>query len=129
MAIPLLVGYDSAERDPAMAGRIVTYDVTGNIVQGHDYEAIGSGSPFARSALKKRHDPAADRAGAIRAAVDALYDAADDDTATGGPDIARRIYPVVVSVTGTEGAVQVTETEVEEIVQDVVRARETRPGG
>ena len=54
---------------------------------------MGSGSLFARSALKKRHDPDADRAGAVRFALEALYDAADDDTATGGPDPIRRIYP------------------------------------
>ena len=52
---------------------------------------------FAESSLKKLHDPAAALDGAIRTAVEALYDAADDDTATGGPDLIRHIYPVVVS--------------------------------
>ena len=72
--------------DPAKAGRIVTYDATGGRYdEWLGYHSVGSGSVFARSALKKRHDPSADLGTAVRTAVEALYDAADDDTATGGP--------------------------------------------
>jgi proteasome beta subunit len=83
---------------------------------------------FARGALKKLHEPAADVAGAIRTAVEALYDAADDDSATGGPDLVRRIYPVVVSITA-EGAVRHPDEEVAEVTAAVVNARTARPGG
>ena len=61
-------------------------------------------------------------------AVDALYDAADDDSATGGPDLARRIFPVVMSVTA-DGLRRVPEEEVTVVVEAIVAERMTRPGG
>jgi proteasome beta subunit len=129
-AIPLFVGYDLDAPDPARAGRIVNYDVTGHRSdETLGYHAIGSGSVFARSALKKRHDVSADLDTAVRNAVEALYDAADDDTATGGPDLTRHIYPVVVSVTGAEGAVRRPEAEIEAVVRAVVADRTENPGG
>ncbi len=129
-ALPLLVGYDPDEPEPTRAGRIVSFDISGNVV--HDstgYESIGSGSPYAKAALKKRHSRDADRVAAVRTAVEALYDAADDDSATGGPDLVRGIYPVVVTITGAQGAVRVPQAEVEAVAREVVRAREDRPGG
>jgi len=129
-AIPLFVGYDLDAPDPARGGRIVNYDVTGHRSdETLGYHAIGSGSVFARSALKKRHDVSADLDTAVRNAVEALYDAADDDTATGGPDLTRHIYPVVVSVTGAEGAVRRPEAEIEAVVRAVVADRTENPGG
>jgi proteasome beta subunit len=129
-AIPLFVGYDTDAADPARGGRIVNYDVTGHRSdETLGYHAIGSGSVFARSALKKRHDVSADLDTAVRNAVEALYDAADDDTATGGPDLTRHIYPVVVSVTGAEGAVRRSEAEIEAVVRAVVADRTDNPGG
>jgi proteasome beta subunit len=129
-AIPLFVGYDIDAADPARGGRIVNYDVTGHRSdETLGYHAIGSGSVFARSALKKRHNVSADLDTAVRNAVEALYDAADDDTATGGPDLTRHIYPVVVSITGTEGAVRRSEAEIEAVVRAVVADRTDNPGG
>jgi proteasome beta subunit len=84
---------------------------------------------FAKSSLKKLYDPRADLAGAVRTAVEALYDAADDDTATGGPDLVRKIYPVVVSITAEEGAVRRSEEEMEAVVRAVIAGRTERPGG
>jgi proteasome beta subunit len=130
VAVPLFVGYDPDAADPSQAGRIVSYDVTGSRAdEQRGYQSIGSGSLFANAALKKRHDPSADLATTIRTAVEALYDAADDDTATGGPDLTRRIYPVVVSITGAEGAVRRPEDEIAEIVRAVVAGRTDKPGG
>jgi proteasome beta subunit len=129
-AIPLFVGYDTDADDPARAGRIVNYDVTGHRSDEHiGYHAIGSGSVFARSALKKRHQVTADLDTAVRNAVEALYDAADDDTATGGPDLTRHIYPVVVTVTGAEGAVRRSDEEIEAVVRAMVDGRLENPGG
>jgi proteasome beta subunit len=129
VVVPILVGYD-VDADPAKAGRIVTYDAAGGRYDELlGYHAIGSGSVFAKSALKKRHDPNADLASAVRAAVESLYDAADDDTATGGPDLTRRIFPVVVSITGPDGAVRRPEEEIETIVRDMVTGRTENPGG
>jgi proteasome beta subunit len=129
VVVPILVGYD-VDSEPAQAGRIITYDaVGGRYDELLGYHAIGSGSTFAKSALKKRHDPGADLAGAVRTAVEALYDAADDDTATGGPDLTRRIFPVVASITGPEGAVRRPEEEIEAVARDVVAGRTENPGG
>lgn len=129
-AVPLFAGYDVDAADPADAGRIVSYDVTGSRAdEQRGYQAIGSGSLFAKAALKKRYDPSADLPATLRTAVEALYDAADDDTATGGPDVIRRLYPVVVSITGAEGAVRRPDDEIAEIVSQVVAGRAEKPGG
>ncbi|MBC3192073.1 proteasome subunit beta [Pseudonocardia sp. C8] len=129
VVVPLFAGYDTAISDPARAGRIVTYDPTGGRYDEHlGFHAVGSGSVFAKSSLKKLHDPAADLDGAVRTAVEALYDAADDDTATGGPDTVRRIYPVVVGITA-DGAVRRTEDEMTAVVDQVIAGRRERPGG
>src|SRR5438105_10554359 len=94
VVVPLFAGYDLETGE----GRIFSYDVTGGRYEEHSFHAVGSGSVFARGALKKtfRQDFSADDA--ALACVEALYDAADDDSATGGPDMTRRIYPVVVVV-------------------------------
>jgi proteasome beta subunit len=129
VVVPILVGYD-VDAEPSKAGRIVTYDAAGGRYDELlGYHAIGSGSVFAKSALKKRHNPNADLASAVRTAVESLYDAADDDTATGGPDLTRRIFPVVASITGPDGAVRRPEEEIEAIVRDMVTGRTENPGG
>jgi proteasome beta subunit len=128
-AIPLFVGVDEHAAEPAAAGRIVSFDVTGSKAEETGYQSIGSGSLFARSALKKRHDGSEDADAALRTAVEALYDAADDDTATGLPDLTRGIYPVVVTITGAEGAVRVPDGRVGEVARAVVADRLNRPGG
>lgn len=128
--MPLFAGYDNDAEDPDRGGRIVTYDITGgryNETAG--YHAVGSGSVFAKSALKKRHDPHADQESAMRNAVEALYDAADDDTATGGPDLTRRVFPTIVTITGPEGAARVPEDQAASIAEDVVNSRLQNPGG
>ena len=128
--LPLLGGFDVDADDPDRAGRIVSYDITGGRYnEAGGYHAVGSGSLFAKSALKKRHDPDADMDSAIRNAVESLYDAADDDTATGGPDLTRRIYPSVVTITGSDGAVRLSEDQASEVASEVVARRQENPGG
>ncbi len=127
-AVPLLVGYDTSVADPARAGRIVSFDLTGGRYGEHaGYHAVGSGALFARAALKRLHDPDADGAAALAAAVEALYDAADDDTATGGPDTARGIYPTAVDLT-VEGARVLARDEIAAAC-DALIARRTAAGG
>lgn len=129
-AVPLFAGYDVDAADPEQAGRIVSYDITGSRAdEQRGYQAIGSGSLFAKAALKKRYDPSADLPTTIRTAIEALYDAADDDTATGGPDMIRGLFPVVVSITGADGAVRHPDSEIAAIVSEVVSARAEKPGG
>ncbi|MGH4009768.1 MAG: proteasome subunit beta [Pseudonocardiaceae bacterium] len=129
-AVPLFVGYDPDAIDPARAGRIVSYDVVGGYYEETvGYHSVGSGALFARSSLKKLHDPSMEADAAVRAAMEALYDAADDDSATGGPDTVRNIYPVVVTVTAADGAVRLSDEQAGQVANDVVEARKRKPGG
>jgi len=93
--VPLFGGYDLDRR----TGRIFSYDVTGGRYEETEYHAVGSGSVFARSSLKKLWWAGMTADDAVRVAVHALVDAADDDSATGGPDATRRIWPTVATVT------------------------------
>src|SRR4051812_20719959 len=97
--VPLFAGYDLEADDPAKGGRIFSYDVTGGRYEEHHYHSVGPGSVFARGSLKKLYREDFTEADAILACIHALYDAADEDSATGGPDLSRRIYPVVTTVT------------------------------
>jgi proteasome beta subunit len=129
-AVPLFVGYDLDSTDSDRAGRIVSYDVVGGRYDEKlGYHSVGSGSLFARSSLKKMHDPAMDADAAVRVAMEALYDAADDDSATGGLDSIRRIYPVVVTVTAADGAVRMSDEQAGQVADLVVEARKSKPGG
>jgi proteasome beta subunit len=122
--VPLFAGYDPETG----GGRIFSYDVTGGRYEEHSHHSVGSGSLFARGSLKKLwRDDLAER-DAVTVAVEALYDAADDDSATGGPDLARGILPVVV-VVDEDGYRRLEEAELEPIVRAVVEARQSRPDG
>jgi proteasome beta subunit len=122
--VPLFAGYDPELGE----GRIYSYDITGGRSLEHGFHAVGSGSLFARGSLKKLYRPDLTADDAVTVCVQALYDAADDDTATGGPDLTRRIYPVVMVVT-EDGIVRVPEAELGEVVRRVVDARHEHPNG
>lgn len=128
--IPLFAGFDLDASDPARAGRIFSFDVAGGLYEETQtgYDAIGSGSLFAKSALKKRYRPGLSGDEAVRLAVEALYDAADDDTATGGPDLVRQIFPVVMTATA-EGTARLSDEEAAAVGRAVVEARNVNPGG
>jgi proteasome beta subunit len=104
--VPLFAGFD-LDRG---AGRMFSYDVTGGRYEERDHHSVGSGSLFARGSLKKRWHAGLTAPAAVAVAVEALLDAADDDSATGGPDEARRIFPVVATVTA-EGYRRVPDGE------------------
>ena len=122
--VPLFAGYDLETG----RGRIFSYDVVGGQYEEHGFHSVGSGSVYARGALKKIYRSDFDAAGVATAAIQALYDAADDDSATGGPDLPRRIYPVVATVT-EDGYRRLPDAEVAQIVQEVVDERYRRPDG
>ncbi|MBV9293804.1 MAG: proteasome subunit beta [Frankiales bacterium] len=126
--VPLFAGYDVDADDPAAAGRIFSYDVTGGRYEEHSFHSVGSGSVFARGALKKLYRDDFSEDDAVVACIQALYDAADDDSATGGPDLTRRIYPVITSVT-VEGFRRLADEDVERATQQVVDERMANPGG
>ena len=124
IVVPLFVGYDES----AGRGRIFSYDVAGGPYEEQRFHSIGSGSLFARGALKKLYVDGLPAADAVLACVQALYDAADDDSATGGPDLPRRIFPIVATITA-DGFTKLPEAEAEQIAEQVVRERMTRPDG
>ncbi len=122
--VPLFAGYDP----DINGGRIFSYDVTGGRYEEQAFHSVGSGSMFARGSLKKlyRSDLTADES--VTAVVQALYDAADDDSATGGPDLMRRIFPVVVTVT-ERGFARLSEDDVAGVADRILAARMQRPDG
>jgi len=122
--VPLLAGFDQARSH----GRIFSYDVTGGRYEEHDFYAVGSGSHFARGSLKKLFAIDHDLNSAVRAAVESLYDAADDDSATGGPDINRGIYPLVYQVSAS-GVTEVSQEVVIEIATEMLAQRAINPNG
>jgi proteasome beta subunit len=124
VVVPLFVGYDE-EQD---RGRIFSYDVAGGPYEEQRFYSIGSGSLFARGALKKLYVDDMSAGDAALACVQALYDAADDDSATGGPDLTRRIFPVVATVTA-DGFRKLSEAESEDLTQQVVQGRMVAPDG
>jgi proteasome beta subunit len=122
--VPLFAGYDHESEQ----GRIFSYDVTGGRYEETSFHSVGSGSMFARGALKKLYREDLDEAGAVTAVVQALYDAADDDSATGGPDLTRRIFPVVHVITA-DGGRRLSDDEVAAVADRVVGGRMMRPDG
>jgi proteasome beta subunit len=116
--VPLFGGFDERRNE----GRIFYYDATGGRWEEDDYQTTGSGGQPAKNSLKKRWKAGLTRDEALRVAAEALIDAADDDAATGGPDITRGIWPVMITVTVT-GASDVSEADVTAAVDAVVAAR------
>lgn len=122
--VPLFAGLDVRRG----TGRIFSYDVTGGRYEEHAFHAVGSGSLFARGSLKKlfRDDLTPDEA--TRAALESLYDAADDDSATGGPDLARGIVPIIARV-DESGYRRLSNDDVTGHVRAMLQARSERPDG
>ena len=123
IALPLLVGYDLDDPEPRGAGRIVSFDAAGGWhIEDEGFQSVGSGSLFAKSSMKKLYAAVSDADSALKVAVEALYDAADDDSATGGPDLVRGIYPTAVTI-GAEGALDVTEERIAALAREVIESR------
>lgn len=118
VVIPIFVGYDLKREE----GKIYKYDVTGGRFEEADYHATGSGGAHARATMKKVYHADADEAGAIQTALDALFDAADEDTGTSGPDFVRGIFPTVKTVT-SRGIVDVEDDRLRAVCQSIVEGR------
>jgi proteasome beta subunit len=95
VVVPIFAGYDLRRA----TGRLWTYDVTGGRYEEHDYVATGSGSLHAGTVVKIGFRPDLSRDEAVTLACRSLWEASDADSATGGPDVLRGIYPVVASIT------------------------------
>ncbi|HZC64546.1 MAG TPA: proteasome subunit beta [Streptosporangiaceae bacterium] len=124
VVVPLFAGYD----EDAGRGRIFSYDVAGGRYEERPYHSIGSGSIFAKGSLKKLYTDSLSDREVIMACMQALYDAADDDSATGGPDVARQIYPVVAMITA-DGFRRLSDAESGEYARAVVEERMREPSG
>jgi proteasome beta subunit len=122
--VPLFAGFDHATG----GGRIFSYDVTGGRYEETAFHSVGSGSLFARGALKKLYRADLSESDCVLAIVQALYDAADDDSATGGPDLTRRIFPVVHVITA-DGGRRVPDADVADLADRMLAGRMTRPDG
>ena len=123
IALPLLAGYDVDDPNPEGAGRIVSFDAAGGWnFEEEGYQSVGSGSIFAKSSMKKLYSQVDGADSALRVAIEALYDAADDDSATGGPDLVRGIFPTAVLV-GAEGASVVDEQQIAAVCQNIIDSR------
>lgn len=118
VVIPIFVGFDTRRN----TGRIFKYDVTGGRYEESDYWATGSGGRDARATLKKRYRPGLPRDESVKIALEALFDASEEDTGTGGPDVLRDIYPNIVSVS-PEGVLDVPEDEIATLFETLLQER------
>lgn len=118
VVVPLFAGFDD-RRDQ---GRIFKYDVTGGRYEEDDYHATGSGGKDARSSLKKRYRADLSREDAIKVAIEALFDAADEDVGTGGPDLMRGIFPTVSAISSA-GIAEVGEEEIRSLFEELISER------
>jgi proteasome beta subunit len=124
VVVPLFAGYDIRRS----TGRIYSFDPTGGRYEETDFHADGSGGRDARTTVKLAWRPGLSRSEAVELAVRALWQAADEDSATGGPDAVRGIYPTVATITAS-GYEVVTEDEVAAAFAGVVAAVASGSGG
>jgi len=124
VTVPLFAGYD----EDSGKGRIFSFDVAGGKYPEQRFFSIGSGSVFARGSLKKLYRDGMSTEDVVLVLMQALYDAADDDSATGGPDMSRQIYPSVATVTA-DGYRRLTDEEAGRYAEAVVSSRMQLPDG
>jgi proteasome beta subunit len=115
VVVPIFAGYDQRRT----TGRLFTYDVTGGRYEEHDYVATGSGMLHAGTVIKIGWRDQLDRAAAVALACRGLWEAADADSATGGPDALRRIYPVVATIT-VDGWSRLVDDELSGVFDSIV---------
>jgi proteasome beta subunit len=116
--VPIYAGFDLRRG----TGRIFTYDITGGRFEEADFHATGSGGRDARTTIKLGWTDGLDRASTIELAVQGLYEAAEEDSATGGPDVVRGIYPTVATITA-EGFERVSDDEVAERFKSLIQRK------
>jgi proteasome beta subunit len=122
VVVPLFAGYDLRRG----TGRLFEYDVTGGRYEESEFAATGSGSLHAGTVIKMSYRPDLSRDEAVDLAISALFHAADEDAATGGPDLVRGIYPVVATITA-EGFRRLPDSEVGDRFRALVE-RMSQPG-
>jgi proteasome beta subunit len=124
VVVPLFAGYDLRRQ----RGRIFTYDVTGGRYEETDYQAEGSGGRDARTTIKLGWRDGLPRTDAIELAIQALFEAADEDSATGGPDPIRGIYPMMATITA-DGFQELPEAEIAERFDALIERKRRQSNG
>ena len=122
VVVPVFAGFDLAQG----RGRIFKYDVTGGRYEEDDYHATGSGGKDARGSLKKRYRDNLPREDAVKFAIEALFDAADEDVGTGGPDLMRGLFPNVVAISES-GTLEIPEDDIRGLFEELIVERSERP--
>jgi proteasome beta subunit len=123
VVVPLFAGYD-ARRE---RGRVFSYDITGGKYEEADFQANGSGGVHARNWIKAQWTETIERDACVDLALRALFSAADEDAATGGPDLVRRIFPIVATI-DANGYAPVGEDEIAERAEQQIGGREEGAG-
>jgi proteasome beta subunit len=118
VVMPLYVGYDLKRGE----GRIFKYDLAGGRYEESDYHAIGSGGKDARNTMREHFKKAMTEQDALNLALLALYNAADDDVGTGGPDLVRGIYPTA-KIVNSQGITDVSESEIRSVYEAMLATR------
>ena len=121
VVMPLYVGYDVKRTE----GRIFKYDLSGGRYEESDYHAIGSGGKDARNTMREHFRKGLADPEALKLALLALYNAADDDVGTGGPDLVRGIYPTAKIVDG-RGITDVSERQIRNIYDGLLATRRSK---
>ncbi len=115
MVIPIFAGFDLKRGE----GRIFKYDITGGHYEEAEFYSTGSGGKDAKNSIKKMFKKNLPEDEAIRIAISALYDASEEDSATGGPDVIRGIYPNI-SVIRKEGLVEVSDEKIKSVARSLI---------
>lgn len=121
VVIPIFAGYDYKKDE----GRIFKYDITGGRYEEAEYYSTGSGGKDAKNTIKKFYRKDLSEEEAMKIAVEALYDAAEEDSATGGPDLIRGIFPIVTLIR-KDGMVEVTDDRIRGMAESIVASKRER---
>ena len=123
VVVPIFAGYDLA----AGQGRIFEYDVTGGRYEERDHSATGSGSLHADTVLKLGFRPSMTKGASVDLVLEALFVAADADSATGGPDPVRDVFPVI-AVIDADGYRRLEDSELRRRTERMLRRHRSRRG-
>ncbi|WP_455246232.1 proteasome subunit beta [Petrachloros mirabilis] len=121
VVMPLYVGYDHKRTE----GRIFKYDLAGGRYEEGDYHAVGSGGKDARNTMREHFKKGMVEGDALKLALLALYNAADDDVGTGGPDLVRGIYPTA-KIVNADGITDVAESQIRSIYDEMIAGRRVK---
>jgi proteasome beta subunit len=122
--VPIFAGFDTRRS----TGRLFQYDITGGRYEESNFATSGSGGSLAGSVVKMRFQEGLSRDDAVDLAITALFEAADEDSATGGPDMVRGIYPVIATIT-SDGFERVDDADIAQRFVGLLDALSSRDSG